>query len=130
MYALLRFGCAAYSGLTVRHAPAFAADELETISSFEPQKRGREFQSFFAKLVLREGWEKEEGVRTLSEEMDVMIHKGREFYLIECKWEKIQLAFTQIFSQRPFQASCLCPFYIIANGTMGYAAAPGNNPLA
>ena len=79
---------------------AALTDELEIISSFEPHKRGREFQSFFAKLVLRDGWEKEEGVRTISEEMDVMIHKGREFYLIECKWEK-----------RPVQANVIRELY-------------------
>jgi hypothetical protein len=63
-------------------------EEFKPIAALEPHKRGRAFQSYVAKLLLRDGWEVEESVRTISEEMDIMIHKGREYYLIECKWEK------------------------------------------
>lgn len=64
------------------------ADRLEIIRAMEPHSRGRAFQSLIATIALREGWEKEESVKTSNEEMDVIIDKGREFYLIECKWEK------------------------------------------
>lgn len=75
-------------------------EEFKTISALEPHIRGRAFQSYVAKLVLRDGWVVEESVRTISEEMDIIIHKGREYYLIECKWEK-----------DPVQASVIREFY-------------------
>jgi len=63
-------------------------DEFEKISSMKPQQRGREFQKIIAQAIDRDGWRQDEGVRTSHEEMDVLINKGREYYLIECKWEK------------------------------------------
>ena len=41
-----------------------------------------------------------EGVRTSYEEMDVIIYKAREYYLIECKWMK-----------GPIEASVIREFY-------------------
>ncbi|MBN2258876.1 MAG: restriction endonuclease [Anaerolineaceae bacterium] len=68
----------------------------ELINEFErlknqktnPQKRGREFQKLFARLAELHGWSQEESVKTKYEEIDVIIFKGREYYLIENKWEK------------------------------------------
>lgn len=34
------------------------------------------------------GWNQEANVMTSYEQIDVVIHRNREFYLIECKWEK------------------------------------------
>ena len=53
-----------------------------------PQPRGRAFQKLFAKIIGRDGWSQEEGARTAHEEMDVIVHREREYYLVECKWEK------------------------------------------
>jgi restriction endonuclease Mrr len=53
-----------------------------------PQQRGREFQKLFARIVGLSGWSYEEGVRTSHEEIDLIVHKNRDYYLIECKWEK------------------------------------------
>jgi predicted transcriptional regulator len=64
------------------------ADELERISQLSPQARGRALQKLFAAVVEHHGWSQEEGVRTPHEEMDVIVYKGREYYLVECKWEK------------------------------------------
>ena len=63
-------------------------NEFEALSDLSPQARGRGLQKLLAKILEREGWLQEEGTRASHEEMDVIIHKGREYYLIECKWEK------------------------------------------
>lgn len=62
--------------------------EYERISNLAPQTRGREFEKLVTEIVKFAGWEAEHNVQTSFEQMDVVIHKGREFYLIECKWEK------------------------------------------
>lgn len=39
-------------------------------------------------MIGEQGWNTEGRVRTSNEEMDVIISREREFYLLECKWEK------------------------------------------
>ena len=63
-------------------------EEYDEISNLEPHPRGRALQKFLAKLIEKDGWSQEEGARTSHEEMDVVIHKAREYFLIECKWER------------------------------------------
>ncbi len=63
-------------------------DEFEIVSEMKPQPRGRELQKLLAKVIEKDGWEQEEGVRTSHEEMDVIVHKNREYFLIESKWVK------------------------------------------
>jgi hypothetical protein len=62
--------------------------EFDDISNMDPHPRGRAFNSFFGKLAARNRWSQESGVATSYEEMDVIMFKGRESYLVECKWEK------------------------------------------
>jgi hypothetical protein len=64
------------------------ADEFETISTLSPQPRGRALQKLIAKVVNRHGWDQNEGVKTSNEEMDVIVFRDREYYLLESKWEK------------------------------------------
>ena len=64
------------------------ADEFQRVSEMEPHERGRAFQTLFAKLLEHSGWNQLEGVRTSNEELDVVVYRGREYYLIECKWER------------------------------------------
>jgi hypothetical protein len=64
------------------------ADEFETISELSPRPRGRALQKLVARMIGQQGWETDEGVRTSHEEMDVVIWREREYYLLECKWEK------------------------------------------
>lgn len=63
-------------------------EELERITKFKPQQRGRELQKLIAKVIEQQGWYQEEGGRTSNEEMDVIVFQGREYYLLESKWEK------------------------------------------
>jgi DNA-binding MarR family transcriptional regulator len=64
------------------------ADEFERISELAPQPRGRALQKLVARMIAQQGWETDEGVRTSHEEMDVIVWREREYYLLECKWEK------------------------------------------
>ncbi|MCE9644370.1 MAG: restriction endonuclease [Chloroflexi bacterium] len=64
------------------------AGEYEQISNLKPQPRGRAIQKLLAKVIEKQGWLQEEGARTSHEEMDIVIHKEREYFLVECKWEK------------------------------------------
>jgi hypothetical protein len=63
-------------------------DQFEKLSGLQPQARGRAFQKFFATLLAQDNWLQAEGVRTSHEEMDIIISRDREYYLVECKWEK------------------------------------------
>lgn len=63
-------------------------EEFELLSELKPQPRGRSLQKLLAKVIETDGWSQEEGVRTSNEEMDVIVYKEREYYLVECKWEK------------------------------------------
>lgn len=63
-------------------------DEFARISELMPQPRGRALQRLIAKIVEQHGWSQEEGVRASHEEMDVIVYKEREYYLLESKWEK------------------------------------------
>lgn len=60
-------------------------EEYKKISNLEPQPRGRGLQKLLAKVIEKDGWAQEEGARTSHEEMDVVIHKAREYFLVECK---------------------------------------------
>jgi hypothetical protein len=64
------------------------ADEFERISELPPRPRGRALQKLIARMIGQQGWETDEGVRTSHEEMDVIVWREREYYLLECKWEK------------------------------------------
>ncbi len=63
-------------------------DEFEEISDLKPQLRGVRFQSLVSRVLSRDGWISDESVRTEHEEMDIIFSKSREYYLVECKWEK------------------------------------------
>lgn len=62
--------------------------EYDRISKLAAQTRGVEFEKLITEIVEFAGWEAEHNVQTSFEQMDAVIHKEREFYLMECKWEK------------------------------------------
>jgi len=64
------------------------ATDYEDITGLEPHRRGIEFQSLVRRVLESAQWSAEAGVRTSHEEMDVIFSRGREFYLLECKWER------------------------------------------
>lgn len=64
------------------------ADEFEIVSAKDPHPRGRALQKLIAKLIESHGWGQDEGVRTSNEEMDIIVFREREYYLLESKWEK------------------------------------------
>ena len=63
-------------------------EEYIRISESNPQERGRALQKLIARIVEEDGWSQEEGVRTAHEEIDVMLHKEQNYFLLEAKWKK------------------------------------------
>ena len=63
-------------------------NQLERIEDLRPQTRGREFQKLFGRVIELYGWLRIEGLRTSHEEIDVIVHKRGDYYLVECKWRK------------------------------------------
>jgi len=66
----------------------YIVNEFESLSDLKPQPRGRALQQLIAKIVEIYGWSQEESVKTSNEEMDVIVFREREYYLLESKWEK------------------------------------------
>lgn len=58
---------------------------FESLGTLAPAQRGRAFQHFFTELVQGAGWIAEEGVRASGEEIDVVMHQGNHYCLVECK---------------------------------------------
>jgi Restriction endonuclease len=68
----------------------FFKDEFEKLSKLvemTPQQRGKKLEFLLAEIIEFAGWNQKE-IKTSYEQIDIVIHKNREFYLIECKWEK------------------------------------------
>lgn len=63
-------------------------DEFESVRELQPHARGRALQKLLARVFEYQGWPQLEGLRTSNEEIDIIVNKGREYYFIECKWEK------------------------------------------
>ncbi len=61
-------------------------EELDRVAGLDPASRGREFQKIFARALEEAGWNAVEGLRTSNEEIDAFLSRGREYYLVECKW--------------------------------------------
>ena len=63
-------------------------EELDRVAALDPASRGREVQKIFANALEEAGWGAAESLRTSNEEIDVFVSRGREYYLVECKWLK------------------------------------------
>lgn len=63
-------------------------ERFAEVEGLEPAARGRKFQKVFSSALEEAGWSAVEGLRTSNEEIDVFLSRGREFYLVECKWLK------------------------------------------
>ncbi len=62
--------------------------DLANLKGITPQQRGIKLENLISKVLEFAGWQQEANVTTSYEQIDVVIHYNREFYLIECKWEK------------------------------------------
>lgn len=63
-------------------------DDFKRVKQLDPHPRGFEFQKLFSRVLRERGWQTDESVKTAHEEIDVIFAKRREYYLVECKWEK------------------------------------------
>ena len=63
-------------------------EDFDRLSMLAPQMRGKELEKLLARVVTAQGWSQVTNVQTNNEEMDLIVRKDREYYLIECKWLK------------------------------------------
>jgi len=61
---------------------------LEKLEGVTEQQRGHKFEDLLGEIIKEEGWEVDKRVRVTGEEIDIIIQRGLEYYLISCKWEK------------------------------------------
>lgn len=59
---------------------------LKDGTSFSPQERGHELEQLIDVIASLDGWESDRQVRGSGEEQDLVLHREREYYLVECKW--------------------------------------------
>jgi Holliday junction resolvase-like predicted endonuclease len=66
-------------------------ERLVSLEGLTPQERGHELERLLVQIMEADGWECELNVRGRGEEHDIVIHRDREYYLIECKWHKAHI---------------------------------------
>jgi len=63
-------------------------DKFDEVKQLSPQPRGKAFEKVFSDLLQSYNWQSDQGVVTSHEELDLVFNKGRDYYLVECKWKK------------------------------------------
>jgi hypothetical protein len=63
-------------------------EKLKALEKMTRQARGHRLEDLLAEAIEDEGWEVEKRVQSKGKEHDIVIHKGSEYFLISCKWEK------------------------------------------
>lgn len=62
--------------------------DLANLENITPQQRGRKLEKLISEISEFVGWQQEPNVTTSYEQIDVVIRRNLEVFLIECKWEK------------------------------------------
>jgi hypothetical protein len=62
--------------------------KLGDLDKITRQVRGHRLEDLLAEAIEDEGWEVEKRVQPKGKEHDIVIHKGSEYLLISCKWQK------------------------------------------
>lgn len=81
------------------HARIANFEALKSGLGMTPQARGHALESLLKTILESEGWHCEQNVRTPSQENDLIIHKEREYIIIECKWEEATKASPEYISR-------------------------------
>jgi hypothetical protein len=76
--------------------------ELKRGTTFTPQERGHEIEKLIEEVAKADGWESDRRVRGKGEEQDLVLHREREYYLVESKWlrEKVEAGGVREFAGR------------------------------
>lgn len=73
--------------VAMQQARIAAFENLKRGTGLTPQARGHALERLLKALFEEEGWQCELNVKTRSQENDLIIHRGREYHLVEAKWE-------------------------------------------
>ena len=66
----------------------YFVDKFEEISKLKPSPRGKALQKLLAEVISFAECPTQEGVRHSHEEIDIAVEYNKNFYLVECKWQK------------------------------------------
>ena len=58
------------------------------LTGITPQRRGHTLEDLLKQVAESEGWEVEARVRGRGEEHDLILHRGLDYFICSCKWEK------------------------------------------
>jgi hypothetical protein len=77
-------------------------EAFEALQHLPPQERGLQLEKVLERVLASQGWIVRRDVRPEGEQLDLVLQKGREYYMAECKWEKnpVEAAAIREFSSR------------------------------
>lgn len=87
-YALLKQYADREAQTAMQQARITEFENLKHGTELTPQARGHALERLLQAIFEEEGWECEVNVKTRSQENDLIIHQGREYFLVEAKWEE------------------------------------------
>lgn len=91
-YELLKKYAAREQQAAERLAWGASFEALKSGEGLTPQARGHALERLLKSILESEGWHCELNVRTPSQENDLIAHQGREYMIVECKWEEKKAA--------------------------------------
>jgi DNA-binding MarR family transcriptional regulator/Holliday junction resolvase-like predicted endonuclease len=86
-YSLLKEYADREAQTAMQQARIMEFEELKRGTGLTPQARGHALERLLKAILEEEGWLCELNVKTRSQENDLIIHQGREYFLVEAKWE-------------------------------------------
>lgn len=83
-YSITQVGLEAVKERRAKRAPV---DELTTSRYWLRILEGGNCEMLVAEVCQTQGWDTQEGTRSPIEELDVVIDRNQQYYLLGCKWE-------------------------------------------
>lgn len=71
-------------------------EKLSKGKDVTPQARGHRIEDLLGEVANDEGWKVSKRVRTEGAEEDLIINKGRDYFLVSCKWEKAKIQWKEV----------------------------------
>ena len=86
-YSITSFGIGNVRDYKARVKRVYDFDKLDKLEGITPQQRGHKFEDLLGEIIKKEGWQVDKQVRSPGQEIDIIIHKGLDYFFISSKWE-------------------------------------------